>query len=136
MTKILVAVYGSLRKGMGNHDYFLGKANYLGEFQTEPIYSLYGLGGFPGLKLNGSSSIIMEVYEVTPLEASRIDGLEGYDKESDDNTFYDKITINTPWGEASTYLYVPNVSEDKFVESGDWKKHKLSLSDYRTLSAN
>jgi len=42
MNKILVAVYGSLRQNMGNHR-LLENANYLGEFKTEPVFSLYSL---------------------------------------------------------------------------------------------
>lgn len=122
MKKKLIAVYGSLRKGFHNH-YIIENANFLGEFKTEPIYSLYGLGGFPGLKEKGTTSVTMEVYEVNETEASRVDMLEGYE-EGRNNTFYDKKTINTPYGEASTYIYVPNVNENRLVESGDWKNLK------------
>lgn len=124
MNKILVAVYGSLRKEMGNHERYLGNANYLGEFKTEPIFSLYSLGGYPGLKQNGNTSIIMEVYEVTPEEARRVDALEGYTPGSNDNWFYDKIMIETPYGTAGTYIYVPKTDHLELVESGDWKEFK------------
>lgn len=123
MNKILVAVYGSLRKNMGNHR-LLENANYLGEFKTEPIFSLYSLGGYPGLKENGETSVTMEVYEVTPEEASRVDRLEGYTPGSKHNTFYDKIFIDTPYGQAGTYIYVPQIRPEAIVESGDWKLFK------------
>lgn len=123
--KILISVYGSLRKNLGNHR-LLENAKYLGEFNTEPEYSLYSLGGFPGLKENGNTSVVMEVYEVTPEEAHRVDNLEGYDPNSNDNTFYDKKVIKTPYGDAGVYLYVDNIPEDRLVEHGDWKKHLQS----------
>ena len=119
MNKILVAVYGSLRQGMGNYERYLGNANYLGKFQTEPVFSLYSLGGYPGLKQNGNTSITMEVYEVTPEEARRVDALEGYTPGSSNNWFYDKIMIETPYGIAGTYIYVPKTDHLELVESGD-----------------
>ena len=118
----LVAVYGSLRKGLHNHSYYLGNAKYLGTFNTEPIYNLHSLGSFPGLKENGDTSIVMEVYNVTDEVALKIDGLEGYNK-YDTPTFYDKKDIDTPWGEASVYIYVDDLSKKSIVESGDWKKY-------------
>lgn len=129
MNKILVAVYGSLRKNMGNHR-LLENANYLGEFKTEPIFSLYSLGGYPGLKENGETSVTMEVYEVTPEEARRVDNLEGYTPGSKYNDFYDKIFINTPYGEAGTYIYVPSVNQRTLVESGNWKLFKNNQPKY------
>lgn len=123
--KKLVAVYGSLRKGLHNHRPYLGEATFLGTFNTEPEFSLYSLGSYPGLKQNGNTSIVMEVYEVTEPEAKSIDYLEGY-SENSRNTFYDKIKINTPYGEASTYIFVPDVSGKDFVESGDWYDFKTN----------
>lgn len=119
----LIAVYGSLRKGMGN-DYILKNAEYLGEFKTEPIFSLYSLGSYPGLKENGSTSVVMEVYKVDDVTANRVDSLEGYSPDSP-ATFYDKIPIKTPYGDASVYTYVNNIPEDRLVESGDWKEYKV-----------
>lgn len=121
MNKILVAVYGSLRKGLGNHR-LLENAKYLGDFQSEPVFSLYSLGGYPGLKTNGTTSVTMEVYEVTPIEANRIDQLEGYTP-GREATFYDKIPIDTPYGKASVYTYVDKIPESRLVESGDWKQY-------------
>ena len=122
MTKILVAVYGSLRKGLGNHR-LLENAKYLGDFETEPIFSLYSLGSFPGLKKEGTTSVTMEVYEVTPIEANRIDQLEGY-VPGRESTFYDKIPIETPYGEASVYIYVDRIPDARLVPSGDWKQYR------------
>lgn len=118
----LVSVYGSLRKGMGNHR-LLENSTFVGTFRTDPVYSLYSLGGFPGLKENGNTSVVMEVYEVDDDTNERLDSLEGY-SEDGNNTFYDKVTIQTPWGESGLYIYVPNVSRDRLVESGDWKEYK------------
>ena len=124
MKKILVSVYGSLRKNMGN-DHLLSTSKYLGEFRTKPEFSLYSLGGFPGLKINGNTSVSMEVYEVTEEVAKRLDNLEGYTT-GGNNTFYDKIPIETPYGKASVYIYVNDIPKERIVESGDWKAFKES----------
>lgn len=115
---IRVSVYGTLRQGFGNHR-LLENARFLGQFTTEPIFSLYNLGGFPGLKQNGETAVVMEVYEVTAVEARRVDNLEGY---TPGNTpyFYDKINIETPYGTAGTYIYVPEVRPESIIESGDY----------------
>ncbi len=134
--KNLVAVYGSLRKGFGNHDYHLGKAVYLGTFSTEPIYSLHSLGPYPGLKENGSTSIVMEVYEVTDIEASKIDNLEGYVPGSKHNNFYDKKEISTPWGLASVYVYINNLPKSTIIENGDWKSFKNEILSYHSIRNN
>jgi gamma-glutamylcyclotransferase (GGCT)/AIG2-like uncharacterized protein YtfP len=123
--KTLVAVYGSLRNGLGNHR-LLENSEYLGEFESKPEYSLYSLGGFPGLKENGTTSVVMEVYAVDEATARRVDQLEGYNPNSDNNTFYDKKMIETPYGEAGVYLYVNDIPEDRLVESGDWKQHRTN----------
>lgn len=123
MNKKLVAVYGSLRKRLHNHNYFLQNAEYLGTFKTEPLYSLYSLGSFPGLKLDGNTSVVMEVYAVTDNEAARIDGLEGYREGSNDNDFYDKVIIETPYGNAGVYVYVSDIDDKYLVKSGDWLEH-------------
>lgn len=122
----LVAVYGSLRKGQGNHSVINNKnSKFLGEFQTNPIYNLFAISsGFPGLKENGATSVVMEVYEVTDDVLESINILEGYDSNSDNNTFYNRIKIPTPFGEAYTYLYVPHACESLLIENGDWVTYK------------
>lgn len=129
MNKKLIAVYGSLRKGLHNHSYHLGNAEYLGEFKTEPVYSLYSLSSFPGLKENGNTSVTMEVYAVTPEEEKSVDGLEGYTP-GETATFYDKKPISTPFGEASVYTFVRDISDRPLVKDGDWKNYVKTQYSY------
>jgi gamma-glutamylcyclotransferase (GGCT)/AIG2-like uncharacterized protein YtfP len=126
----LIAVYGTLRKGCGNHSHFLRNADFKGEFSTEPVYSLYSLGGFPGLKANGNTSVKMEVYAVNDDEADTVDSLEGYSKNRTPH-FYDKEEIETPWGTASVYTYVRDVNEDSFIPTGDWLNRVVMEPVYR-----
>jgi gamma-glutamylcyclotransferase (GGCT)/AIG2-like uncharacterized protein YtfP len=123
MKKYLVSCYGSLRREMSNHEYYLSNANYKGTFTTEPEYTLYSLTYYPGLKLNGNTSVVMEVFEVDEETLKTLNRLEGY-YPGEKSTFYDRIEINTPWGKAFTYVYVNELSKDSIVESGDWSEYK------------
>jgi len=77
------------------------------------------------LKTGGTTSVTMEVYAVDDTVAARVDRLEGYTP-GGNNTFYDKIPIETPYGEASVYVYVNDIPQERIVESGDWKAFKQS----------
>ena len=131
MKKYLVSCYGSLRRGMGNHNYYLLNSEYKGTFTTEPEYTLHSLSAYPGLKLNGNTSVVMEVYEVDEDTLKNLNRLEGY-RYGEPATFYDRIEIDTPWGKAFTYIYVNKLSKDSIVESGDWVKYK---NEYRSWSS-
>ena len=122
--KSLIAVYGTLRRGCGNYEHLLKNADYMGTFKSEPTYSMYSLGGFPGVKEGGSTSIILEVFAVNAEEAKNVDNLEGYST-STVPYFYDKKEIDTPWGNAGIYIYVKQPDEDRLIVSGDWKNRNL-----------
>ena len=135
MKKYLVAVYGSLRRGMGNHQYYLSSSEYKGTFSTEPEYTLHSLSYYPGLKLDGNTSIVMEVYEVNEETLKNLNRLEGYHP-GETSTFYDRIEINTPWGKAFTYIYVNKLSKDSIVESGDWCEFKNKEKSWFSVTNN
>lgn len=72
-----IAVYGSLKKGFGNHRLIEGSM-FIDSGFTKPEYTMYSLGGFPGLHI-GKDSVLVEVYlvdnkTVLPL----LDSLEGH----------------------------------------------------------
>jgi gamma-glutamylcyclotransferase (GGCT)/AIG2-like uncharacterized protein YtfP len=118
-----VAVYGSLRKGLGNHSLLRNhKALNLGQFQSKPEFTMYSLGGFPCIVQRGTTSILFEVYSVDEEALQRLDQLEGYRKNSDTN-FYDRVEIDTPWGKAYTYVFDPEFENDIEVTSGNWLEY-------------
>jgi len=125
MKKNLIAVYGSLLSGLHNN-YILEDSKLLGSFKSKPKFNLYSLGGFPGLKTGGNTEVLMEVYEVNERIAQRVDNLEGYSSNRP-ATFYDKILIDTPYGEASVYIYVNDIPKKRIVESGDWKDYVTNV---------
>lgn len=120
-----VAVYGSLRKGLHNyHALDMDDEEFLGEFDTPPVYSMYAVtGSYPGLKENGSTSIKMEVYEVSGDKLQSLNGLEGYYGPDAKTNFYNRTTIDTPWGDAYLYIYNSSIGNAPLVESGDWKEY-------------
>lgn len=135
MKKYLVAVYGSLRKKQSNYEYYLSSSVYKGTFTTEPEYTLHSLTYYPGLKLNGNTSVVMEVYEVDESTLETLNRLEGY-RPGEQSTFYDRIEINTPWGKAFTYIYVNELSKDSIVESGDWVAYKKLEKSWFSATSN
>ena len=135
MKKYLVACYGSLRRGMSNYQYYLSNSEYKGTFTTEPEYTLHSLSYYPGLKLNGNHSVVMEVYEVDEETLNNLNRLESY-RPGEKSTFYDRIEINTPWGKAFTYIYVNELSKDSIVESGDWVAYKNEEKSWSCVTNN
>lgn len=135
MKKYLVACYGSLRRGMSNHQYYLSDSEYKGKFTTEPEYTLHSLSAYPGLKLNGNHSVVMEVYEVDNKTLNNLNQLEGY-YPGEKATFYDRTEINTPWGKAYTYIYVNQLPKESIVESGDWVDFKNKQNSYFSATLN
>lgn len=77
---VLVAVYGTLKAGYGNHRVIESpETKFISLGVTEPSYKMISLGGgFPGL-IPGDNQILVEVYEVPlSLLVGRLDRLEGY----------------------------------------------------------
>jgi gamma-glutamylcyclotransferase (GGCT)/AIG2-like uncharacterized protein YtfP len=112
----LVAVYGSLREGFGNHALLEGSSK-LSEEVTDSNYTMLDLGAFPGVLLEGETPITIEVYEVDEPTFQRLDMLEGYP------SFYDRIQIDTSVGKA--WMYFLDRSDNysnSYVPSGDWSE--------------
>lgn len=118
-----VAVYGSLLKTLSNHK-LLEESEYLGEFHTDPEFSLYSLGSYPGLKKNGITSIRMEVYRVSKDVLKALDQLEGYDKANKEGSYYKRFSLPTPYGLAFSYEYNNPIKSQKIVASGNWVEYK------------
>lgn len=113
-----IAVYGSLRKGRGNHRVILGSTQLSEEVVNIPFY-MVSLGGFPGLiPSEENHDITIEVYEVDEPTYKSVERLEGYPR------FYQKAKIQTSQGEAEIYvLEDPHYAQAPRVESGDWSAH-------------
>lgn len=120
MSSYQVAVYGSLRKGFHNHG-FLERSKYLGTYSTTATYTMIDLGSFPGILGGGVTSILVELYEVTPNTLKDLDILEGVPH------FYERWKVRIPsFGYAhiyvlsDSYLYDLSVNSVDTIDSGDW----------------
>ncbi|CAH9016553.1 AIG2-like gamma-glutamyl cyclotransferase [Vibrio phage 275E43-1] len=112
----LVAVYGSLRAGMGNHRVIEG-AECKGT-TTVSGWDLFSLGAYPFI-LEGENDLVVEVFEVDSENRQlRLDGLEGYP------TFYDRKKVDTEFGEAWIYFMHEGYAGSPLVASGDWVDFK------------
>ena len=82
MSKVIVAVYGSLKKGRGNHQHFLKDAEVIGEGVTQNKFKMLSMGAFPGLidstEPDNTANVVVEVYQVDSDSFKSLDRLEGY----------------------------------------------------------
>ena len=110
-----VAVYGSLKKGFGNHSLLLG-SQYLGTTDTYPEWNMYSLGGFPAITYDGDTPICVEVYKVDDETMNDLDMLEGYPN------FYNRRVIDTKYGKAWIYYIqdAHSVNQYERLEHGVW----------------
>jgi gamma-glutamylcyclotransferase (GGCT)/AIG2-like uncharacterized protein YtfP len=77
MTRPIVFVYGSLKRGYALH-HLLRSAQYLGTACTQPLYRLFDLGSYPGLvEWPEGLPIHGELYAVTSQNLQRLDEAEG-----------------------------------------------------------
>ena len=94
---MLVAVYGTLKKGFGNHR-IIEHCKYIGSDLLEG-FDLYDLGPFPGV-VKGNDKVFVEIYQLDNEGTKRsLDQLEGYP------VLYNKNTVFTNFGPATIYIY-------------------------------
>lgn len=122
----LVAVYGSLLSGLGNHGWMQSKGpehyELKGEVTLPTGFELFSLGGFPGIQ-KGEHPLVVEVYAVSDdLLRGPLDSLEGY-TEGQPATFYDRTVVDTPFGKTFIYEYVRGRGDREIIEDGNWRKH-------------
>lgn len=110
----LVAVYGSLRKGLGNHR-VLRDSVLLGQ-DTISGWAMFSLGAYPAInKASEDHKIVIEVYRVqNDAVGVGLDNLESYPM------YYDRTKVQTAYGEAWIYFQHGALPEHKRIPSGDW----------------
>lgn len=117
-----VFVYGTLRRGEGNHAHFLGRAKAAGTGRTVERMTLLNLGAFPAaLAIGGPGPIVGELYDVDAGTLARLDRLEGvphhYRRE--------RVRIARDGGDVvDAWIYLQAMDGQRFAEvipSGDWK---------------
>lgn len=119
-----VFVYGTLLRGEVNHHRLAG-AEFLGACRTEPCFTLFNLGAYPGLARRGRTAVSGEVYRVDNAGLRYLDRLEDYP------TLYDRTLIPTPVGRAWVYLYRGELSDRPVIRGGDWRAFAADPDSYR-----
>lgn len=111
-----IFVYGSLRRGQGANYMMLDRSEF-SHTDTIDGASLYALGWYPGVKLDGSESVVHgDVYRIN--DASIMDDLDRY--EGCPTLFKRRIVKTTKETEVYVYEYAGTVLETQRVRSGDW----------------
>ena len=130
-----IVVYGSLRKGMGNHR-IIEHATLLSTEIVSLPFEMIDMGSYPGLiRSKEVNDIVVEVYEVDMPTYQRVEMLEGFP------SFYSREPIETTVGAGDIYFLdndrgreypryprVVKTAEGVF----DWVKHlqKSRVSKY------
>ncbi len=112
-----VFVYGTLKKGHGNHGALEG-AEFLGRCYLEGEYTLLDLGWYPGLVASGAeaSRVYGEVYRVDEPTLHTLDLIEGHP------SFYERVKVKTPWKNTWVYLLPEDyIDNNDVVENGCWQ---------------
>lgn len=123
-----VAVYGSLRKGLGLHPR-VAHCPCLGQGVLKGG-DLYSYRAFPALVLRDDprQTVVVEVYAVDPRTLAILDGIEGaYDR--------DVVTIHMDDGSTRSALIYTQTDEDvrglPHVPDGDWTEYKKQMDNER-----
>lgn len=104
----LVFVYGTLKRGCTNHC-FLHDQKFVGHARTVPGYTLYDLGGFPGItpEAADANGVSGEVWSVGPDALLRLDAFEGVNE-----GLYrrEPIPLQAPFANRKVEAYVPTAT--------------------------
>lgn len=117
-------VYGTLKKGKGNHGY-IGGSSVVSRRTFVEGYQMYSLGGFPGVVKDDSSLIYGEVYSIDNKTLEGCDYLEGYRADKPDNSMYIRTTVDCfddNQRPIKAYMYIWNGPVDGLskVDNGEW----------------
>ena len=116
-----VFVYGTLKKGnnVRGLDFFGESSTFVGTAKTtESTYSLFDLGAFPAVGVNGKQNVMGEVWNVNKQTMKVLDGIEGYPN------FYDRKKVNTTRGDAWMY-FIHGIELDDSVAQVDPAKQDV-----------
>lgn len=125
--KFLIGLYDNYREGGKlNTSLYRTTCKLVGVYSTEPIYTMYDLNKDEQcvLKSSGDNSIKIEVWEVSQLEITKLEGEYYYYPEFEEQSQdYTKQKVISPFGEMILYLYTLECDEKEIVISGDWIEH-------------
>lgn len=119
---ILVFVYGTLKKGFGNHRVMeRARGEYVGDTTIQHA-TMYSLGAFPAIALDkrAKTEVHGEVYRIADAEGLKpLDWLEGYPR------FYNRSEVESPLGKVWVYHIDKSTLDESnrgIIEDGVWKR--------------
>lgn len=121
---IYLFVYGTLRKGMSRHE-VLKNEEFIDNCYIGGDLYFYNNGQFPFVQM-GTGIVFGEVYKISSTILARIDTIEGYYGEDEDNFFErDLINILIPKLQSPIDLYVytyntTKLPDSELIEDGDF----------------
>jgi gamma-glutamylcyclotransferase (GGCT)/AIG2-like uncharacterized protein YtfP len=115
-----ICVYGSLRVGEYNYNYFKSRygedMKYIRTVMLEG-YKLYSLGSYPGIKESqGVETLLVDILEVS-------EDLYYSITEMELGAGYSCKQLNIDGIDTTLYVYEGPVSDKNLVESGDWSNY-------------
>lgn len=113
----LLFVYGTLRRGLQNHEEYLRNARFMGKATTRDRYALV-VGELPYVvKDRAVARIVGELYAVDAATLERVDGLEGHP----DEYRREEILVMTAQGqELRAWIYFYADPPGELIASGDF----------------
>lgn len=113
---IRVFVYGTLKKGYGNHHVLGANPSFLGEGKVMGMQVYHG-PGFP-YAYTGAGCVIGEVYEIGDHDARRVDQLEGYPYHYDRK---EVLVDMDGWSTTAWMYFVHEKPNTELIEHGIWR---------------
>ena len=111
-------LYGTLRRGQHANARMLSGAAFVGAARTTPDYTMLDLGGFPGIRVGGSTAILGDVYEADEPTVAALDRYEGVPR-----LYTREVVMTMGVGPCWAYVLARPHPEANVVASGDWVKH-------------
>lgn len=114
-TNQLVAVYGTLKQGFGNHR-LLTNATFIGEGRTKDKYRLC-VSGLPYMirgKHDEGHNVVVELYDCNPFEMYNLDILEGHPR------FYKREQVDVVVNGKTYNAWVYFVGDSPYYNNGEY----------------
>jgi len=115
---MLLAAYGTLKKGMSNHG-ALSSSRYIGR-ESLTCIALYDLGLYPAAVVERSEGICVEVYDISQQTLVELDEIEEYNSLAPELGLYNRYMFETRYGAAWVYIYNGDVRGRRRMECGSW----------------
>ena len=121
---MIIAAYGTLRKGYGNSRLVDKKTNYLGQGITKEKYCMTA-SGIPFVNENKQvSNIVVDLWDIDEDQLEDVDRLEGYNPSTKTGWYYRK-PIEVIFNEdiVVAEIYFNNDIRGEVVSSGDYNDY-------------